>query len=113
METYVSLKAKEFVAQFINDQDAILLDVRTNHEYKKEHITNAVLAPGIETILDDFDKNKNYYLHCRVGGRCAIVAYKMVNAGFKNVYNLNDNLDNMVLEFEKTNSNNFTVIKAA
>ena len=113
METYVSLKAQEFVSQFLNDQNAILLDVRTNSEYEKEHILGSTLAPGIETILNDFDKDKSYYLHCRVGGRCAIVAYKMVNAGFTKVYNLNDNLDNMVFEFEKTNTHDFTLIKAA
>ncbi len=113
METYVSLKAQEFVSQFLNNQNAILLDVRTNSEYKKEHILGATLAPGIETIINDFDKGKPYYLHCRVGGRCAIVAYKMVSAGFKKVYNLNDNLDNLVSEFEKTNTHDFTLIKAA
>ncbi len=113
METYVSLKAKEFVNQLINDQNAILLDVRTSSEFNNEHIANAILAPRFETILTDFDKNKNYYVHCRVGGRCAIVAHKMVNAGFRNVFNLNDNLETMILELEKVAPPNFTIIRAA
>jgi rhodanese-related sulfurtransferase len=42
----------------------------------------------METILD-LDRNKNYYMICRSGGRSSSAAGAMANNGFGTLYNLN------------------------
>ena len=79
------------------DQNSILLDVRSEREYDEEHVEGAINIPY--DSKEDFlklDKSKAYYLHCRVGGRSAVAAYLMVQEGFENVFNLNDDIANIL-----------------
>lgn len=70
----------------------VVLDVRTQKEYKEGHIPGSVL---IDFTGDDFeqqvaklDKNKTYLVHCAVGGRSARACKKMEKMGFTKLYNL-------------------------
>lgn len=81
---------QEHVAQ---DQDAQILDVRTEEELEDGKIPNAVcmdIYQGQEFInqLESLDKSKNYYVYCRSGARSAQACAIMNQLGFQNTYNL-------------------------
>jgi len=70
----------------------VVLDVRTEREYKLGHIPGSVLidfnSPDFETQLKKLDKSKTYLVHCASGGRSAQACTKMESLNFTNVYNL-------------------------
>jgi rhodanese-related sulfurtransferase len=75
------------------DNNAIIVDVRTNHEIEEGYIPNAMhidIYQGQEFInkVQELDKNKNYYIYCKSGGRSAQACAIMNQLGFKNAYNL-------------------------
>ena len=70
----------------------VLLDVRTQNEFKEGHLPNSI---NIDVMNSEFNnsislqnKEKNYYIYCRSGTR-SLKAYSMMkNLGFKNLTNL-------------------------
>ena len=76
----------------MDDDNVVVLDVRTNPEYQKGYIPGAML---IDFMGDDFadqvsklDKSKTYLVYCHSGGRSSEASDKMVQMGFQHVYNL-------------------------
>ena len=80
------------LSKFSNFDNVTLLDVRTDEEIKNGCLFNS-------THIDYYDENFLYkinllnknnpiYIYCKVGGRSSKAAEKILNAGFKNVYNL-------------------------
>lgn len=69
------LDAKEFEESFIQDKNAILIDVRTPEEEIEGTIENSICLNIMEHSFPDkireLDKTKNYYVYCRSGGRSA------------------------------------------
>lgn len=83
------------------DQNSVLLDVRSEKEYDEEHMEGAINIPyNNQEELLKLDKNKAYYLHCRIGGRSAVVAYLLAQDGFENVFNLDDDVANILSIYE-------------
>ena len=83
------------VAQFDKlreSNDYVVLDVRTPGEIAAGKIGAAVeldyFAPSFSGDLSKLDKSKKYLIYCKVGGRSAKAAQKMVDMGFSNIYNL-------------------------
>ena len=73
-----------------SNPDAIILDVRTQDEFDKKHILNALLVP-IENLRDgDFsklpDKDATILIYCWTGRRAEDAAIILVEHGYKNVY---------------------------
>ena len=67
--------------QLSKDKNAVVLDVRTTQELEEGFIPNAMhldIYQGQEFMekINELDKNKNYYVYCKSGGRsgqaCAI-----------------------------------------
>jgi len=87
-------KAKEMMRE---SESFILLDVRTEEEYAEERIEGAKLIP--DTEIDERvekeikDKDTLVFVYCRRGGRSASVAYKMVEMGYTNVYDMGGIVD--------------------
>lgn len=69
--------------------DTIIVDVREVEEYVEGHIPNIPLVPmsSIPTVIDEFDKNKEYVFVCRSGGRSQNVSLYFKDQGFENVIN--------------------------
>jgi rhodanese-related sulfurtransferase len=72
----MNLTQEDWVSQFEADENAVLLDVRTEDEYNDGIIENAInidIHKGQDFIaeLESLDKNKNYYVYCRSGARSA------------------------------------------
>lgn len=96
------LKIKDFMAdlsqevwasQLSNDDKAIILDVRTEHEISKGIIPNALhidIYKGQEFIdeINKLDKNKCYYVYCKAGARSGQACQIMNQLGFEGTYNL-------------------------
>lgn len=87
------LMQQEWVAQLNNDDNAIILDVRTQDEVDDGIIPNAIhldiyRGQGFIYEVDALDKTKNYYVYCKSGGRSAQACAIMNQLGIKNAYNL-------------------------
>lgn len=77
----------------ISQGNVQLVDVRTSLEYKSGHIENAINIDFFKhkTFIKAFeklDKNKAVYLYCRSGNRSQKAARKLIDLGFKKVYDL-------------------------
>ena len=70
----------------------VVLDVRTEREFKDGHIPGAinidVKAPDFAEKSAKLDKSKTYLVHCAAGGRSATACGKLSQAGFTNLFDL-------------------------
>ncbi|WP_346881395.1 rhodanese-like domain-containing protein [uncultured Algibacter sp.] len=87
------LTQDEWTEQLAKDDNAIILDVRTDAEIADGVIPNTIhldIYKGQEFIaqLEELDKNKNYYVYCRSGNRSGQACQIMEQLGFGNAYNL-------------------------
>ena len=87
------LTHEQWVSQLKNDNDAVVLDVRTANEVAEGIIPDAVhldIYKGQEFIdeLEKLDKDKNYYVYCRSGNRSGQACSIMNQLGIANAYNL-------------------------
>jgi rhodanese-related sulfurtransferase len=84
------LTPEEFVK--IDKNGAVFLDVRTPGEYNSGHLENAVLIDIYKSDFRDeinkLNKEKKYFVYCKVGARSSSAAKYMVQSGFKDVCNL-------------------------
>lgn len=76
-----------------NDENGVILDVRTEEEFGEGNIPNAInmnIFKGQAFVyeLEALDKSKNYYVYCRSGGRSGQACEIMNEMGFENAYNL-------------------------
>jgi len=87
------LLQQQWADQLANDNEAVILDVRTSEEVAQGIIPGAIhidifKGQGFVYEVDALDKNKNYYVYCKAGGRSAQACSIMNQLGFKNAYNL-------------------------
>ena len=87
-------KAKEMID---NDENVIIIDVRTETEYKEKHIPNAILIPN-QTINNEppsqlVDKNAVILVYCRSGSRSKAASKKLVEMGYTNIYDFGGIID--------------------
>ncbi|RMB56180.1 rhodanese-like domain-containing protein [Dokdonia sinensis] len=81
---------KEKIAQ---DDNAVILDVRTQEEIENGMIAGAkhidiYLGQGFLDEIEKLDTAKNYYVYCRSGARSAQACAVMAQKGFHTTYNL-------------------------
>lgn len=89
----MNLTQKDWVTQYEADENAVILDVRTESECNEGIIGNAInidIHSGQDFVnaIEALDKNKNYYVYCRSGMRSAKACEIMNQLGFENAYNL-------------------------
>lgn len=81
----------------MEDQDVIIVDVRTLAEYQEGHIQGALLIPnesiGSDPIALLDDKDAVILVYCRSGNRSAQAAQKLIKLGYKNVYDFGGVID--------------------
>lgn len=79
--------------QLENDDNAVIVDVRTDAEVMEGYIPNALhmdiynAGPFMDKAKQ-MDASKNYYVYCRSGGRSQQACAILNSLGFKNCYNL-------------------------
>ncbi|HTG67185.1 MAG TPA: rhodanese-like domain-containing protein [Flavobacterium sp.] len=89
----MNLTQEDWIAQLEADENAVILDVRTEDECDEGIIPNAInidIHKGQAFIdeIEKLDKSKNYYVYCRSGARSAKACSIMNELGFDNAYNL-------------------------
>lgn len=87
------LTQEEWVEQLANDDNAVVLDVRTDAEVADGIIENAIhldiyMGQGFIDEVEKLDKNKSYYIYCRSGNRSGQACSIMEELGFEKTYNL-------------------------
>ncbi len=87
------LSQEEWTAQLSKDENAFILDVRTEDEVGDGYIPKAnhidiYLGQGFIDELQKLDKTKNYYVYCRSGNRSGQACAIMNSIGFENTSNL-------------------------
>lgn len=80
-------------------QGAILVDVRSNQEYREGHLQGAINIPDFEIanrIQKEIPKkNQLIVVYCQYGGRSKDASMMMKKMGYTNVYNLYGGLDSL------------------
>ena len=69
--------------KIIKEGNYIIVDVRSIHEYKDNHIENAINIPHdkIDSNID-LDKDKVILVYCRSGSRSKIASSKLQSLGY-------------------------------
>lgn len=89
----MNLTQEDWISQLEEDENAVILDVRTEDEWNEGYIPNAInidihKGQGFISEIEKLDKNKNYYVYCRSGARSGKACQIMNELGFENAYNL-------------------------
>ncbi|WP_053991501.1 rhodanese-like domain-containing protein [Mangrovimonas sp. TPBH4] len=88
------LTQEEWAEQLSQDNNAVVLDVRTQDEVDEEGIIpNAIhidiyKGQGFIYELENLDKSKSYYVYCRSGNRSGQACAIMNQLGFEKTNNL-------------------------
>ncbi len=87
----------EFKVLLEEEQEGILLDVRTTAEAEAQKLDGATmmdyLAPDFLDKMDSLDKEKRYLIYCQSGRRSVRTCTMMTNAGFKQLHHLDGGLN--------------------
>jgi rhodanese-related sulfurtransferase len=88
-----NLSQENWTKQLEEDNNSIVLDVRTQEEIDLGIIPNAIhidiyKGQGFIDEVEQLDKTKNYYVYCRSGGRSGQACAVMSQIGFNNAHNL-------------------------
>lgn len=104
-ELMADLTQEEWEEQLENDDNAVILDVRTAEEVEEGYIPDAInidIRSG-QDFLDEIgklDKSKSYYVYCRSGARSGQACAIMDDMGFEKAYNLEGGFMNWEGEVE-------------
>ena len=94
---YQHLTPEDAAEVMETEKNFIILDVRTQDEYDKKHIPNAVLLPIEELRKGNFellpDKNQKILVYCWTGRRAEDSAKILAENGYKNVYDFGGLVD--------------------
>ncbi|AFL80150.1 Rhodanese-related sulfurtransferase [Aequorivita sublithincola DSM 14238] len=87
------LTQQQWCEQCEKDDNAVILDVRTDAEFEEGYIPGAIqidIFNGAEFLqrAKQLDPHKNYYVYCRSGGRSGQACMLLNSVGVKNAYNL-------------------------
>lgn len=100
-----SISIEQWHEQVDNNDNAVIIDVRTEYQIFDGIIENA-LNINVENALlfvtevKKLDPNKAYYLYCGSGSRSYKAGLVMKSLGFKEVYNLDCGYDGWIAAAE-------------
>ena len=94
---YQKIDAEEAKRIIDQEEDIIILDVRTEGEYNQGHIPNSILVPDAY-LRDEIeekipDKNTKILVYCRSGRRSAASAKLLIEMGYTDVYDFGGIMD--------------------
>lgn len=101
-----NLTQEEWKKGVESDENASVLDVRTEAEFTEGYIPNAAnidiyKGQGFLDEINKLDKSKRYYVYCRSGARSAQACALMEQQGFETAYNLTGGIMEWKGEIEK------------
>ena len=89
----MDLSQEAWSQKLAQTEGSIIIDVRTQKEYKAGHILNSQLLniQETQTFFDSikvFDKSRSYFIYCRSGSRSAMACQILKHHGIVNCFNL-------------------------
>ncbi len=93
---YIKITPEE-AKEMIDNEDVIIVDVRTEEEFRQGYIEGSILIPDYE--LDKLageklpDKNATILIYCRSGNRSKLASHLLIGMGYQNVYDFGGILD--------------------
>jgi rhodanese-related sulfurtransferase len=89
---YKNISGKEFKSAMEANPNALVIDVRTEMEFRSGHIPNALhidlFSPDLQQKVAELDPGKEILVYCRSGARSAHACSMMGHMGFQNLSNL-------------------------
>lgn len=94
VETIPAVDAVQ-LAKLVKEKQVNILDVRKESEYNAEHIVGAQNFPldFINRNMEQVDREKTYYLHCKGGYRSMTAASILLARGFEHLVNVSGGFD--------------------
>jgi rhodanese-related sulfurtransferase len=74
--------------RMLNHDNAVMIDMRDDKDYREGHIVNAVHAPDNNNVKPDKYRDRPLIVYCRSGNRSSVYCNKLRKQGFESVYNL-------------------------
>lgn len=91
-----NISKEELNAIMNNNQNVVLLDVRSPQEYDEEHLPNAINIPTYEIYQKAQkiikDKETTIICYCTIGVRSKKAIKMLRKMGYKNLYNLENGM---------------------
>ena len=96
-EAMVQVISAEEARNMMEEQDVIIVDVRTRAEFEEAHIEGAILLT-LDTIAEKAgeilpDKTATYLIYCRSGNRSNQAANLLVDMGYEEIYDFGGIID--------------------
>ena len=91
----------------IHKKESLLIyDVRKKNEFDNESLTDSINLPlnNIQTNLNKFSKNTEFYIHCKTGYRSIIACSYLISKGFKKIVNIESGFEGIKKTNIKINS---------
>ena len=93
---YIRIDAEE-AKEMMENEDVIIVDVRTEEEFEEQHIEGAILIPDyeIEDLAEEKlpDKEATILVYCRTGRRSENASRALIEMGYTSVYDFGGIVD--------------------
>ncbi len=93
---YIRIDAEE-AKEMMENEDVIIVDVRTEEEFEEQHIEGAILIPDyeIEELAEEKlpDKDATILIYCRTGRRSENASRALIEMGYTSVYDFGGIVD--------------------
>jgi len=79
------------VQEFVNTENAVLLDVRTPEEYREERIPDSINIPldNLQRVVTEIsEKSTPLFVHCHSGVRSEQAVVILKRMGYTNIINI-------------------------
>lgn len=83
VEMITTREVKEVIDDYKNNKNIVIIDVRTEDEYKSGHLKEAINIPVGEIESITISKDKTLIVYCRSGSRSASAAKILSGMGYK------------------------------
>ncbi len=95
------------LAEFLGNNDAVIIDVRTPGEWERGKVESALTInlnhPQFNQVISELDKDKTYLVYCNSGNRSSIASRRMAQMGFTSIFNYDGMHYQIRQEFENLN----------
>ncbi len=93
------------LAEFLESNNAVIIDVRTPGEWDRGKVESALTInlshPRFDAAISELDKDKTYLVYCNSGNRSSIASRRMAQMGFASIFNYDGMHYQIRQEYEK------------
>lgn len=88
VEMITTSEVKSIIDNYDKNKDVVIIDVRTESEYKSGHLKEAVNIPVDKISSIEYDKDTKIIVYCRSGSRSANAAKMLSEMGYSKVLDM-------------------------